>query len=365
MCLPVSFLQETALIKWFISLSSDQLTVIALGHDDAVRNNWNRFVSDNAGTYYHLYEWRSVFENSYHLTTHYLAVVDGDEWLAILPLAVMPTPFRAKAVSLPYSNYGGLLLKRALDYPAVIKSVTSYLASVGINQVEMRCLNAPGSVENSSELTMILTFPASVEALWKAIGDKARNQVRKAEKAGLVAEWGAHQVAELYDIYADNMGRLGTPVHARAFIEQILQSLGDKADVLTIRLNGQAIAAMLLVKHGDLWADPIASSRVEFRHLNPNMLLYWEALRQAMASGARQFDFGRSQRDSGTHKFKKQWGAEEVSLDYHTVACGERVSVASTNLYRGGKAAMFAKIWSHLPNMLQRLVGPKIRRYIP
>ena len=40
------------------------------------------------------------------------------------------------------------------------------------------------------------------------------------------------------------------------------------------------------------------------------MLLYWEVLKLAIDRHYRVFDFGRSSRDSGTFRFKQQWGAQ-------------------------------------------------------
>lgn len=333
--------------------------------DSFFKNEWNCYVAKHHGNYCHLYEWRRVFESSYDLNTLYLIIKNPDEWVGILPLAVLPCLTKRKAVSLPYCNYGGLLAAKGADKHRVRQAALSYLKEKGIRRIEMRELCLDENRQTSTEVTLMLDLPESAESLWKKIGDKARNQVRKAERAGLEVRWGREQVAELYAIYADNMGRLGTPVHARAFVDAILDAFGERADVLTVRLREQAIAAMLVLKCGDTWIDPIASSRTEYNSMNPNMLLYWEALRQATAAGARKFDFGRSRKESGTYRFKRQWGAVEIPLDYHTYVDGVRVASASTDVYRGGKAALFAQIWSKLPRPVQRYFGPKVRRYIP
>jgi FemAB-related protein (PEP-CTERM system-associated) len=329
------------------------------------RGLWTDFVARNSGNYCQVLEWQRVLAVSYRLETHFLMFFDAGIPVGLLPLAVIPSLFSRKAVSLPFCNYGGLLVAGNFDKQRVLQSALDYLGARGIARIEFRDLRGLADGKSSSEVTLLLDLPETQELLWKNVGDKARNQVRKAERAGLAAHWGPDQAGDLYDIYAENMGRLGTPVHARAFVDGILDAFGERADVLTVRLGGQAVAAMLVLKHDDTWADPIASSRVEFKHLNANMLLYWEALRQAMLSGAKRFDFGRSKKESGTYRFKRQWGAREAPLDYYTYVDGVRVESASTDAYRGGKAALFAKFWTRLPSSFQRLVGPEIRRFIP
>ena len=348
-----------------MSVSKKDFVVLDVESDSDTIIRWNVFANTYGGNYCHLYEWRHVLENAYGLKTFYLVITHHSEWVGILPLALVPGFGGHGAVSIPYCNYGGFLVAKDPDSIPVRKAALSFLAGKGIHQLEVRELSYTGNVSLSEEVTLILELPASKVLLWKNIGNKVRNQVRKAERAELEVQWGRQQASDLYEVYADNMGRLGTPVHARAFMDEILASFGDDADILTVRLQGRAIAAMMVLKYSDTWINPIASSLVEFRHLNPNMILYWEALQQATAAGAYHFDFGRSKRDSGTYKFKRQWGAMEVPLNYHSYQNGVRISSASTDIYRGHKAEMFAKVWSMLPGRVQRLLGPKIRRYIP
>lgn len=331
-------------------------------HDASV---WDAFVANATGTYCHQFGWKHVVERTYGLKTYYLAFRSTDTWLGVLPLAIMPRlpGGTLKAVSLPYCNYGGLLSAPGVNAEPLKTAAIEYLTRVGVSKIEFRDI-AP-DMTDASEVTMILTFPENAEILWKQVGDKARNQVRKAQRAGLTLRWGRDQGDDLYTIYANNMGRLGTPVHSPKFVREILANFGEQADVLTVRHEGQAIGAMLLIKHGDTWADPMASCLAEFNKFNPNMLMYWEALRVACDAGAQSFDFGRSHKDSGTYRFKKQWGANEVALHYHSYKNGLLLPSASTNFYRGQSASKLANIWRHLPDLVQNQLGPVVRRWLP
>ncbi|MBZ0093186.1 MAG: GNAT family N-acetyltransferase, partial [Sulfuricellaceae bacterium] len=170
---------------------------------------------------------------------------------------------------------------------------------------------------------------------------------------------------DLYAIYAKNMGRLGTPVHSPKFVKEILASLEGHVNVLTVRHEDRPIGAMLVFKHGGAWSDPIASCLTEFNSLNPNMLLYWESLRAACGAGAKLFDFGRSHRNSGTYRFKKQWGAKEIALNYHSYRHGVLLPSASTSFYRSQNASRLASIWRQLPAFVQRQLGSVVRRWLP
>jgi len=351
------------LINSLSHLVPSDLSIMECGAESS--STWNDFVDKSSGSYCHLFGWKQVFERTYGLQTYYLVFLSAKVWLGVLPLAIMPRFLgcAVKAVSLPYCNYGGLLAAPGVDVKNLNEAAINYLSGKGIDKIEFRQI-APSMVD-AGEVTMILSLSDSIELLWKQIGVKARNQVRKAQKAGLTLSWGRDQGDELYAIYAKNMSRLGTPVHSPRFVKEILDNLGECADVLTVRYNEHVIGAMLVIKHGDTWTDPMASCLAEYNQFNPNMLMYWEVLRAACAAGAKSFDFGRSHKDSGTYRFKKQWGANEVTLHYHSYAGGELVPSASTNFYRGQSASKLASIWKRLPTFIQMRLGPVARRWIP
>jgi FemAB-related protein (PEP-CTERM system-associated) len=329
-------------------------------------SQWNSFLElvPNS-TYNHLIGWQRAIESTYNLKIFRLIVKDNEEWVGIVPVAIMPKfpGGSRKAVSLPYSNYGGLLAAPGVNVEPLKAVVIKYLSDIGINRIEMRDLAPAMAVVD--EVTMLLTLPDDSGQLWKQVGDKIRNQIRKAERSGLKLQWGSDQGDALYDIYAKNMGRLGTPVHSPKFFTAILANLGEHADVLTVRLKDRSIGAMLIIKNKDTWSDPFASCLREFNSMNPNMLLYWEALRTAAEAGAESFDFGRSHINSGTYRFKKQWGAREIALNYYSYLKGEMISSASTNFYRGQNASKLAYIWRQLPEFVQIRLGPLVRRWLP
>jgi len=108
-----------------------------------------------------------------------------------------------------------------------------------------------------------------------------------------------------------------------------------------------------------LWS----SSLYEFSHLKPNMFLYWSILCFAGEKGFRTFDFGRSSVGSGTHRFKKQWGAEEVPLHWlYWVPEGAALPELNNENPRYQVAI---RIWKKLPVSFTKLIGPPIVKRLP
>lgn len=90
--------------------------------------------------------------------------------------------------------------------------------------------------------------------------------------------------------------------------------------------------------------------------------MYHQMLCRAITRGSRTFDFGRSSPDSGTFRFKKQWGAlpHPTTWQYH-------LRRGQVDVVRPEHPRMQRRIatWQKLPVWVTRMVGPTIVRGIP
>ena len=93
------------------------------------------------------------------------------------------------------------------------------------------------------------------------------------------------------------------------------------------------------------------------------MYMYWEVLKGAIQAGCKEFDFGRSSKDSGTYRFKKQWGALPVQL-YWNYWLGEGVEMPAVNP-DNPKYKLVIACWKKSPLFLTNWLGPKIARSLP
>ena len=208
------------------------------------------------------------------------------------------------------------------------------------------------------------TLPATSDALWVELDRKVRNQVRKAQKEGLVAaSGGVGLVDEFYSVFAQNMRDLGTPVYARRLFTETLRLFPQRARVCVVRQDDRPLAAAVTVTFRDTVLVPWASSLREARHLCANTLLYWTMLEQATVSGARLFDFGRSSGGGGVNQFKLQWGAIATPLHWEYILL-RRAQVPD----QGPSNPRFQpaiRAWQWLPIWLANGLGPHIVRSIP
>jgi CelD/BcsL family acetyltransferase involved in cellulose biosynthesis len=190
-----------------------------------------------------------------------------------------------------------------------------------------------------------------------------RNQIRKAQQADFTVHCGPEHIRGFYRVMLENMRDLGTPMRAESWFRHLLAALGERATLLVIARAGEPAGAMFLVVHRggamDLWAS---SLRRYFQHC-PNQMLYWEAIQEAIRRGLHTFDFGRSQRNTGTYRFKEQWGARTVPLFYkYLLRSGAQVpSFAAQQQHMG----LAVRLWKRLPLPVARVLGEPIRRRFP
>ena len=99
-----------------------------------------------------------------------------------------------------------------------------------------------------------------------------------------------------------------------------------------------------------------------FRSVAPNMQLYWAFLEQAIARGARMFDFGRCTPGGGTHHFKRQWGGVDVPLPWAQWSPhGIRATPSPERpVYRVAVA-----LWKRLPMFVTNRLGPRLAKRLP
>jgi len=326
---------------------------------------WEAYVDargDAAG--YHSWRWRRVFEEAFGHECVYLAARQGGLIVGVLPMVqIKSLLFGRTLTSLPFLNYGGVMadapeIARALIDQAHEEARARRCSHVELRHVERQFPNLP-----CKQHKVAMHLPVG-EGMWDGLDRKVRNQIRKAEKSGLVVERGGDTlVDDFYAVFSRNMRDLGTPVYSKRLFDQVLRVFPDRAQLHIVRLDGAPIAAGLTYRTPTMVQLPWASSIRSFNALCPNVLLYWDAIQFAHERGAGVFDMGRSTPNEGTFKFKSQWGAEPVPLhwEYQLLTPGQLPNVSPAN----PKYQFAIALWQKLPLSVTTRVGPMIVRAIP
>jgi serine/alanine adding enzyme len=329
---------------------------------------WDAYVRQHPGACnYHQSGWKAVVEEGFRHTTRYLYAGDGGKIVGILPLVSMKSfLFGHFLVSLPFFNYGGILADNKAAEIVLLGEARRIAQEQHVDHIELRHLLPVGCGlrTKTHKVTMILQLQADVDAQWKKFDAKLRNQIRKAEKSDVVVQIGSQElVKEFYKVFAVNMRDLGTPVYSPELFQSIWRHFPKTTRIFLVSHKGQSIAAGLGTFFRDTIEVPWAGSMKAYRHLCPNMLLYWEAIKFAIQHGLTKFDFGRSTPGEGTYRFKEQWGASGVPLtwEYWTANSDALPDISPRN----AKYELAIRMWKKLPLQVANHLGPIIVRNIP
>jgi len=337
---------------------------------DSDKSRWDAYVhSHPGGLAYHAYAWKTAVEKAYQFKTCYLAAESRNEICGVFPLVHHKPPMlKGNLVSLPYCDVGGILANDAEAQSALMSHALKLMEHSGAASLKIRKAFLPEeNVESeitTSKVRMVLELGCSSDQLLSGLKAKLRSQVRKPARDGLYAKLGGIDLLEdFYNIFSENMRELGSPVHSRNWISEVILAFGGQSRIGMVYMpDGTPAAGGIILFTKRIVSIPWASSLRRLNRWNPNMLLYWTFLEFAADTGFEYFDFGRSTPGEGTYRFKAQWGAEPSPLVWTSVSPnGEENQVQSSS---GRNREKIEALWRKMPLGVCNLLGPYLRKQI-
>lgn len=170
-------------------------------------------------------------------------------------------------------------------------------------------LNATGSASTDATSVVMLDLTRGADTLFAGFSQTRRNELRKAERQGLIRIKeleSEDELAEMYDIHC-RWNRLKG--HEPDTLEQMRTALGqrDNRRVFIAKADGRVVAGSFyrFVK-GGVVEYAANFSLPEFQRLRPNDVIGWHAIRWACEGGFTHFSMG------GSHLFLRRFGGEIV-----------------------------------------------------
>lgn len=340
---------------------------------DSDAKKWDHFVSHHPNSSpYHRFGWKKAIEKSYsHKCFYLIAEDDSNEIVGVLPSVLIKPPIApGQLCSLPFCDRGEAISEDSEIEQALIDRAQEIAIT---NQVryEYRSSLLPGDVQNgvlndSDKVRMLLSLPDNSEALLSGFKSKLRSQIKKAEKNDLDYEVGRDSklIEDFYHVFTINMRDLGSPTHSKKWFQQIRHNYQDNMIISIVRYKEQAIGAGIVLFNGEVAAIPWASTLRKYNRLSPNMLLYWSLLQYSSDNGYKIFDFGRSSFGEGTYRFKQQWGAQPLLLNWRTYLKKKAQPQVALSPVKGNIRSSIETVWSRLPLPMTIQLGSRIRKYI-
>ncbi len=326
---------------------------------------WDEFVRARPhAMVYLLSGWAELAREVFGHSAYFMEARDESGALVgVLPLVRQKSlVFGAFLTSMPFFNYGGALADTAEVIGALMEQARTLAQQLGCRYLEFRdAAERPGTWRTRRDkVTLVLDLPADFESLSKQLGSKLRSQVKRSERESpSVRVGGAELLEDFYGVFCRAMRDLGTPVYPRRFFAKILERFPNECVLVVVDRAARPAAGAFLVIDNGRAEIPWAACRTDDKPFGFNMRLYWEVLRVVVERNCRQFDFGRSTVDSGTYRFKLQWGAKPVQLYWHRWERGAREPVAEAPAPSEGKLMHYAtETWKRLPLAVANTLGP-------
>lgn len=274
----------------------------------------------------------------------------------------------SRLVSLPFTDHTELLLNERSDLLQFVDWIRKACHEHGWRYIELRPLSeglfAAQRLINSQSFwihSLDLTLP--VEQLFRRLHRSClQRRIRHAERQQLsyVKSSSDELLDDFYDLLMMTRRRYRLLPQPRIWFRNLMNCMGENAEIRMVRKDQKALAAVLTLRHGGTVVYKYGCSDDAFHHLGGMPLLFWRLIEESKAAGADVIDFGRTDMDNpGLIRFKDRFGTTRRQLNYlrYTERESERATAHPELL--GARA-----LCSALPDALSATAGHLVYRHI-
>jgi len=348
------------------SKSRNSASVRPFESSDCAR--WDEFITRHPqGSFFQLTGWKRVIEKTFGYKPCYFLAENAGEITGVAPLFSVSNWLIGNClISVPLGVYAGICASSEESKSRLTEAVKNESLTRGVDYLELRHRNGgidQGFHHNSLYTTFTTSLDANVEANLKRLPRDTRYMIRKGEKAGLRVERGSNQMDAFYRLFTQSMHRHGTPVFPRSLFANLQAEFGSAMDVMMVYSGSEAVSGVVSFFFRDTVLPFYAGAGPDATKTAANNFMYWELMKYAVQRGARQFDFGRSKKGTGSYAFKTQWNMTVEPLDYE-VFLVRRKSVPNFSPVNP-KFERATRIWRRLPLWMANAMGPHVVRWLP
>jgi CelD/BcsL family acetyltransferase involved in cellulose biosynthesis len=334
---------------------------------------WSELVQRHASaSVFHSPEWLDSLCRTYGYTPLVLTTTPPDRALdnGIVFCRVKSWLTRSRLVSLPFSDHCQPLLDRPADFPELVRFLRTQLPEQS-KYFELRPVvsltpdiaSQTGLTESASFCLHTLDLTLSLDNLFRKFHKSCvQRKIQRAEREGLTVNAGRSEshLAMFYDLLLLTRRRHQLPPQPRAWFRRLIESFKDRLLIRIVFKDERPIASILTLSHKKTVVYKYGCSDANFHNLGGMPLLFWDAIKNAKAQGAEQFDFGRSELDNkGLISFKDNWGGARGQMTYYRYP-----AECSEVLQRQSRLDVARKAFSVLPDFCLTTAGRLLYRHI-
>ena len=312
------------------------------------KDQWNHIAKHSPDAWlYHTYEWQKLLNIGWDAGVYSIGITRGDQFLATLPLNVMPGSVLLDSGF----GHGGIafdhtlvpeLEERQEIFKAVLEYVFEIMKEIGINSFRVvlpplsdnmksnfHDLLIPNGFNDISNITYIIPLVnlQTMDAVRERYHKNMRYDIRKASKNKDLTIRRARSEADVklyYKMHEETYKRTGVKPHPYGYFEQIWQLFcyPDYNKIFICYENETAIAAdnIAFFKGRAYYSTGCSTQRG--LELNANKMLQDHAINNALMNGIEFYEVGegfenveKTDKRYGLDMFKRRFGGEIVR--YH------------------------------------------------
>ena len=329
---------------------------------------WDKYVDQHPeGSFFHLSGWLDVIHSVFGHKHHYLLAEQDAKLVGVLPLFEQKSwLFGHALISTPFCVYGGVLSDDKSIREKLEAAAYELGCQLNVDYVELRDKNPIETqgpwVTHSHHTSFQCVIPDNPDAILTSIKRKQRAVIRHSQKNEL--QWdNSDKPRECFNLYAESVRNLGTPVFSGKLFTALKETFGDRCETLIIHdKQEQPVSGVLSFYYKNQVLPYYGGGKYEARDLKSNDFMYFQLMHLAQQKGITHFDFGRSKLDSGSYKYKKHWGMDEVPLHYRVALVKAKTlpNLSPNN----PKYKFFILAWQKLPLSISRRIGPLLSKYL-
>jgi len=328
---------------------------------------WDEAIKEiPAATFFHTHEWLRFVEKQFRLELKRILIYSNNKITGIFPLFEKKYGFMKIAGSplIAENNpYMGFALRNNKEIDSIMPALNKFLKDQHIDFFRASFDNI--WFKDSFELhgytvkekkSFRLDLSVEEESLWKGIGQKGRNLVRKAEKSNLVLTESTNSsfIDSYFEMSKEVYARQGLPpLLQKSYYSELFLTLVNTDSIKVFMLSTQEGApvagAIILIYSGNAYYLDGVSFR-EYSNLGINNSLQWSIIKYLKATGVVTYDMLGGD-IPGIANFKQSFGTTNCPTIYVEKPI-TLLSKAARNIY--SKKKYITKMFQYYMNMIRR-----------
>ena len=346
------------------------IEIKALGKKD--HKNWQEYVySSKKSNFFHLIEWKEILKKVYgYEPLYYVAKNENDEIVGIFPIFYVKSLFFGNTLkSLPFHFLGGPLYDTKEVLLEFLNEVRKTTEKYKTSYLEIKSYEDYEGIEgykikkNQKYTSFIVPLSKNYEDVYKTFKKNVRWSIKKSQEKIHVYFATDHENLEIfYDLYVRGMRSIGLSAHNFKLFKQLWNIFYEK-DMVKISIatfEEIPIATMFMFLFNNKILYMWGARNVEYRSLNANPALHWNAIKWGCENDYKYFDFGMtSPSEENAMFYKSRWGTFQEDIFFYSLFTdNEPKSDYHTSFNT------FKRIWRYIPIEIAKRFGPFLTKEV-